>query len=111
VADPQPLALVRTTVATKAQAEALARILVVGGLAACVHVHPIRSTYRWKGRLEQTPEVVVEARTTVEREGEVREAMARGHPYEVPLVESWRVQAGASYAAWARQAVAGLRQG
>ncbi|MFO1535503.1 MAG: divalent-cation tolerance protein CutA [Thermoplasmatota archaeon] len=97
----EPLVLVRTTVASDAQAQALARALVEEGLAACVHTSAVYSTYRWDGKLEQEREVLVEARTTPDRELEVRHRMAKGHPYELPLIESFPVEANREYARWA----------
>lgn len=93
--------LVRTTVETRMQAEALARRLVDARLAACVHVQEVASVYRWQGRVQQETEFLVEARTTPGRRGDVERAMLDGHPYEVPLVESIRPTAlSAAYAAW-----------
>jgi periplasmic divalent cation tolerance protein len=81
------MALVRTTLPSGAAADGLARLLVDRGLAACVHVQPIRSTYRWRGAVEQEDEWLVEARALEQKADAVREAMLAGHPYEVPLVE------------------------
>ena len=97
----EPLVLVRTTVASDAQAQALANALVAEGLAACVHTSPIQSTYRWKGAAVSEREVLVEARTTREREVEVRRRIAKGHPYELPLIESLPVEVNPDYARWA----------
>lgn len=96
------LVLVRTTVATHAQAQALAQALVGEGLAACVHTAAIQSTYHWKGKTASEPEVLVEARTTPDREVAVRRRMAEGHPYELPLIESLPVEANPEYARWAK---------
>ncbi|MFN2638251.1 MAG: divalent cation tolerance protein CutA, partial [Gemmatimonadaceae bacterium] len=46
-------------------------------------------------------EVLVEARTTRERELDVRRCMAKGHPYEMPLIESLPVEVNPDYARWA----------
>lgn len=81
------MAVVRTTVGSPDAAQTLARRLVEGGLAACVHVQEVRSLYRWKGELQDEPEWLVEARALASRVGAVREAILQGHPYEVPLVE------------------------
>lgn len=97
----EPLVLVRTTVASLEQADALAKALVTEGLAACVHTSTLRSTYRWQGKLEQHVEILVEARTVPEREVAVRRRIEQGHPYELPLVESLRVEANVAYAKWA----------
>lgn len=97
------MALVRTTVGQRDDADDLARRLVTSGLAACVHVQEVRSTYKWEGRLEQQLEWLVEARALESRADAVREAMLAGHPYEVPLVESLTATGiPEPYLAWAR---------
>lgn len=95
------MVLLRTTVATEEHAQGLAQVLVESGLAACVHASPIRSSYMWKGRLHHGGEILVEARTTADREVEVRRCMAKGHPYELPLIESVPVEVNREYARWA----------
>ena len=82
------MSLVRTTVGSRDVADALARQLVNGGLAACVHLQEIRSVYRWNGKLEEQAEWLVEARALDSRAEAVREAMLADHPYDVPLVET-----------------------
>ena len=97
------MVLVRTTVGTRAAADALAVQLVNGGLAACAHVHEVRSTYRWQGKLVQEPEWLVEARALESRAVAVREAMLADHPYELPVVEMMTVTGiSQEYLDWAR---------
>ncbi len=48
--------LVLVTAPTAREARTLARVLVGERLAACVNVvGPLRSIYRWQGKLEQAP--------------------------------------------------------
>jgi periplasmic divalent cation tolerance protein len=97
------MALVRTTLPSRDAADALARLLVNAGLAACVHVQPVRSTYRWEGAVEEAEEWLVEARAVETRAVAVREAMLADHPYEVPLVETLTVTGiPDAYLKWAR---------
>jgi periplasmic divalent cation tolerance protein len=98
----EPLVLVRTTVASDAHAQGLAQALLEQGLVACVHAWPVQSSYRWKGKAVHEREVLVEARTTRGRELEVRRCMARGHPYDLPLIESFPVEVNPEYAKWAK---------
>lgn len=99
------MVLVRTTVDARDAADTLARQLVNGGLAACVHVQEIRSTYRWKGKVEEQAEWLVEARALDSRAVAVREAMLADHPYEVPLVETITATGiPKAYLDWARTA-------
>lgn len=94
------LVLVRTTVGREADARSLADRLLDAG-AACVHTSKVSSRYDWKGKREAADEWLVEARTTIGGEDLVRRAMAEGHPYDLPLIESWRVEVNGAYAAWA----------
>lgn len=102
------LCLVRTTLGHREQAEALAQRLVDERLAACVHVTEVSSVYRWNGQRSQETEFIIEGRTTQHGRGRLVAAMLAGHPYEVPLVESWPVAAvPASYLKWAKGQVSG----
>jgi periplasmic divalent cation tolerance protein len=53
-------------------------------LAACVNRFPIDSTYRWKGAIERTHEVVALFKTSPRKVGALFEFLAREHPYDVP---------------------------
>lgn len=94
------MAIVRTTVATERQAEHIAQRLADGG-AACVHMQRVRSFYDWQGKRHDGEEWLVEARTTPGGASVARSIMLEGHPYEIPIVESWRVHVNAAYARWA----------
>lgn len=100
------LLAVFTTVATAAQAEALASAAVHGRLAACVQTEPIRSTYRWQGAVESSDEVRLLFKTTRERHDALVQWIAANHPYELPAIYAVPV-AGATepYASWVRDAV------
>lgn len=97
------MALVRTTVGSRDAADTLARHLVNAGLAACVHVQEVRSVYRWRGKVEEQAEWLVEARALESRAVAVREAMLADHPYELPLVEVLTATGiSKEYLEWAR---------
>jgi periplasmic divalent cation tolerance protein len=105
------MALVRTTVASEREANALASRLVDAGLAACVHVQQVRSSYRWHGRRADEKEWLVEARTTWRLRRQATASMREGHAYELPLVERAAVAVDAAYARWAEQEMAAARHG
>ncbi|MFT5241245.1 MAG: periplasmic divalent cation tolerance protein, partial [Kiritimatiellia bacterium] len=48
--------IVHTTVDTRERADAMAAMMVTEGIAACVHILPISSVYRWKGKTETSEE-------------------------------------------------------
>jgi periplasmic divalent cation tolerance protein len=97
-----PAALVRSTYGDEAAARAAARALVEEGLAACVHVLPIQSCYRWEGAVVQEGEWLLEARVVGDGARRAADRVARDHPYELPLVEVVASSVTHAYAAWAR---------
>ena len=94
--------VVLCTAPTVEVAAALARALVEARLAACGNVVPgLRSIYRWQGRVEDQPEVLLVLKTTRERLPALRDELVRRHPYEVPEVLALPVEAGsATYLEW-----------
>ncbi|MGB1585485.1 MAG: divalent-cation tolerance protein CutA [Thermoplasmatota archaeon] len=79
--------VLRTAVDTEKAARALARRLIEDRLAACVHVTPTMSTYRWKGNIEEDKEWLVEAKARPDDQDAVWDVMLASHPYETPCVE------------------------
>lgn len=79
--------LVLTQMPDRASAQALARALVEGRLAACVSIGaPVESLYHWRGQIETAEEVPVVAKTCAERYGAVEAAIRARHPYELPEI-------------------------
>lgn len=94
--------IVLTTVGLKEVAEKLARELVERRLAACVNiVGPIRSIYRWRGKVENEQEFLLLIKTTAERAAELRASLKSTHPYELPECIELTVSEGSEeYLAW-----------
>jgi periplasmic divalent cation tolerance protein len=104
--------IVLTTVGVLQKAEELARELVERRLAACVNiVGPIRSIYRWQGRIENEQEILLVIKTTAERARELASAFAELHPYELPeRVELSILGGSAGYLAWITEQTASIDQ-
>ena len=83
-------------------AGALARALVDERLAACVNIVPsVRSVYRWEGRLEEDTEVLLVAKTNIERVPELSERVRELHPYDLPETLALPVSGGSpAYLGW-----------
>jgi len=97
-----PIAVV-TTVATREQAQALARALVEQRLAACVQISAIDSVYRWDGALQCEPEWRLWCKTTTQRWPAIEAAIREGHPYALPQICAFALDlVHAPYAAWIR---------
>ena len=76
-----------TTISGKRGAEKIAKALINKRLAACVQIAgPIKSIYRWKGKIETAKEWVCVIKTRKNLYEKVEAAIKKIHPYEVPEI-------------------------
>jgi len=78
--------VVLTTTATEDEAQAMSRNLVQNRLAACVQRLRMASVYEWNGAIEDSGEILLLIKTTVERYEEVEAWIAAHHSYQVPEI-------------------------
>ncbi|MFM1847569.1 MAG: hypothetical protein RL417_1043 [Pseudomonadota bacterium] len=85
----------------------LARQAVEGQLVACVNILPgVRSVYRWEGKVTESTEVLLIAKTTAEGVPRLERFIRENHPYDTPefvVVEPDTVES--RYAEWLAGAV------
>ena len=95
-------AVVLVTAASEQQAEAIATALVAERLAACVNVvSPIRSIYRWDGKIQSDTEHLMIIKTRAKLVAKVEKRVKELHSYEVPEIIALPIVAGArSYLDW-----------
>lgn len=97
-----------TTVASRAEAQSMARALVERKLVACAQISEIESYYHWQGALQHEPEFRILAKTTAERYPEVERAIKELHSYELPAIHAFAIdQIYGPYAAWIEGEVTG----
>jgi len=95
--------VVLTTLPSREAAETIARALVESRLAACVQlVDGLRSIYRWDGRIDESAEVQLIAKTTPAAAPALVDRLRALHPYDVPEILTLEATASATYAAWLR---------
>ena len=79
--------LVLTTFPADGDAEKLAATLVEERLAACVNIlPPMRSIYRWQGKVERADERQLLIKTGLGRVRALEKRVKELHPYDVPEV-------------------------
>ena len=105
----QAVLQVITTTDSPELAESIARKLVAEKLAACVQVTgPIKSVYRWEGKVETSAEWKCEAKTTGDNYERVEAAIRELHTYDEPEIIATEVVAGSeSYLNWVRSECGG----
>ncbi len=78
-----------------ASAARIATALVEARLAACVNVlPPMRSTYRWEGRVTSDTEVLLIAKTTDGQLDALIRRLRELHPYTLPEIVALPVAGG-----------------
>ncbi|HKP35067.1 MAG TPA: divalent-cation tolerance protein CutA [Sphingomicrobium sp.] len=89
------------------EAERIGRIVVEERLAACVNIlGPLRSIYRWQGKLETADEVAAIFKTSHARADALITRIAGLHSYDVPCVATWPIdKLFAPYADWVEDSV------
>jgi periplasmic divalent cation tolerance protein len=99
--------IVLTTASSEAEAAKIARQMVERGLAACVNIVPqVTSVYRWKDKVEESREWLLMIKTTAGIFGQVRQAIADLHSYELPECICLTIEDGSpDYLQWIAESV------
>ncbi|MBD2113774.1 MULTISPECIES: divalent-cation tolerance protein CutA [Cyanophyceae] len=98
---PPSLGVVLVTAGSEAEAESIARHLVEACLAACVSVLPVRSIYRWQGKIHAEPEWQLIVKADLNQFDAIAQAITQHHSYEVPEIIALPIVAGLpDYLSW-----------
>jgi len=94
--------LVLVTVASRQEAEKIARELVGSKLAACVNIIPkVESIYRWEGKVEEGEEILMIIKSRYDKFSELVNTVTKLHSYQVPEIIALPIVAGSdSYLRW-----------
>jgi periplasmic divalent cation tolerance protein len=94
--------LVLTTFPADGDAETLAATLIEERLAACVNIlPPMRSVYRWQGKVEKADERQLLIKTSLGRVRALEKRVKELHPYDVPEFLALMVdQTSKDYLSW-----------
>src|ERR1700752_2374102 len=97
--------IVFMTASNGEEAARLADMLVGSHLAACVQILPeMESVYRWQGKIERAPEILLLAKTTKSKFEELEREVRALHSYETPeIIAVPVVAASAPYLEWLRK--------
>ena len=100
--------VVLVTCGGEKEALRLARAVVSARLAACVNIHgaPVRSIYRWKGKVEDAKEWLLLMKTTKPGFAALQRKITELHSYDVPEIIALPIRAGSKkYLAWLTDSV------
>ncbi len=97
-----PYIQIITSINNKKMAEEIAQILVKKNLVACVQIiGPMKSIYRWQGKIEKAKEWMCLMKTKSSLYGSIEKVITRMHPYTLPEIIVWPIRKGYSpYLQW-----------
>jgi periplasmic divalent cation tolerance protein len=86
----------------EAESGKIAQALVEEKLAACVNVvGPVRSTYRWRGEIQNATEYMLVIKAPTRHFSKLERRVRELHSYEVPEIVAVTLAAGSKpYLAW-----------
>ena len=105
--------VVLVTCKSARQAQTIARKLVEQRLAACGNVFeaPVRSIYRWKGKVDSAREYLLILKSSRRRFAALEKAVRRLHSYDVPEIIALPVVAGSrAYLGWISESTSPARR-
>jgi periplasmic divalent cation tolerance protein len=82
------------TTRDEAEAKRIGITLVGEKLAACVNYFPVNSIYRWKGKVEESGENAVIAKTRADLVEMVIKRIKELHSYQIPVIAAWVIEKG-----------------
>jgi periplasmic divalent cation tolerance protein len=99
--------VVLMTAANREEASRIAEMLVAARLAACVQILPeMQSIYRWQGEVARESEVMLLAKTTLDRFDDLDRTVREIHSYETPEIIALPVTAVSEpYLDWLQEEV------
>jgi periplasmic divalent cation tolerance protein len=100
--------VVLVTCGSRAEAQRIAREIVLRRLAACANLleMPVQSVYRWKGKVEKAREFLLLVKTSARRLPALQAEVERLHSYDVPEFIALPIVAGSpKYMAWLGECV------
>ena len=99
---------VLVTCGSAAEARKIGRALVETKLAACANIleAPVRSIYRWNGRVESAKEFLIILKSSRKRFAAIESEVRRLHSYDVPEIIALPIARGSQgYLKWISQSV------
>ncbi|MFH0755195.1 MAG: divalent-cation tolerance protein CutA [bacterium] len=79
--------------------------LMESRLIACGNFFPIQNTYWWKGKIENSKEVVSIVKTKTKNWEKVKSIVIKLHSYETPCIIKMVVSANDDYESWINKEV------
>lgn len=98
-------AIIYITHRSETEAKKVSDHLLDKRLVACANIFPITSAYWWQHAIQHEEEWVSIVKTTLENWEKVKSEVEKVHPYEVPCIMKFEVEANEPYEKWIKNEV------
>lgn len=92
--------LIYITNSTEKEAKSIAIYLLEKRLVACINIFPIKSLYRWKGKVISKKEFVLIAKAPGRNFDKIKREVKKIHSYSIPCVIKISADANKEYLSW-----------
>ena len=94
------MTIVYITCRDEKEAVKISKYLLEKRLIACSNIHPIRSLYWWKGKIQDEKEYAIIAKTIDKNYNKIKKEVSKIHSYDVPCILKIDAEANESYEKW-----------
>jgi len=99
------MTLIYITCKNEKEAVKISRYLLEKKLIACSNIYPIRSLYRWQGKMHDSKELAIIAKTKEKNYKKIKEGVLKLHSYDIPCILKIDAEANESYQKWVNEEV------
>ena len=99
------MALIYITCKDEKEAIKISKYLLNKRLIACSNLYPIRSLYRWQGKMHDNKEFAIMAKTKEKNYKKIKEEVKKIHSYDIPCILKINAEANESYEKWVNEEV------
>lgn len=85
------------------EANNISRYLLKMKFIACANIFPIKSLYNWKGKIKNSKEIVMLAKTNQKNFSDCVKGIKKLHSYEVPCIIKLDVKTNKEYFDWSEK--------
>ncbi len=85
------------------EAKKIVSHLLKNRMVSCANLFPIKSSYWWKGKIENSDEVVSVLKTRSENWERVKNEIVKLHSYDVPCIVKMDVEANEEFENWVEE--------
>ena len=86
--------IVYVTTTNEKEAKKIAKALVEEKLAACINWFPIKSIYKWKGKIQEEKEVAMVIKTQAKLVDKIIKRVKELHSSSIPCIISLSIEKG-----------------